>query len=497
MAAPTSSDPRPGPSGARKHAMTMTSYKIEELVGSLTGNHHLGWTEALSLAVADLGARGGAIGLVHPGESPNILASYGEIHKITTNTHVWKFFCDCFAGDLPVGDLKDVLIGLPERAACIALRRTKDEIVGAVFWVPPEIRPGDLDLQRLLLRLFALQVKATTQAEQKEPQKLVHAPNFPPGYIVGCSSAINLLHKELRLLCRGTFPVLILGETGVGKEYVASILHSWSERAGAPFVTINCAATPHELWEAEMFGIERGVATGVQQRVGHFQRADSGTIFLDEVGEIPPAAQAKLLRVLQNQVVQQVGGTQVRVDVRVLSATNSDLLRRVEAGDFRADLYYRLAGVTLNVPSLRERREDLPLLLQHFLAVFAAEARKTIKGFTLDAFERLIEHPWPGNIREMENEVRKLVYLCPEGRAIDPSLLSRRITAPAQVAVAAPAELQPGRTLNLDVRLSELEREVIQTALVEAKGNRTLAAKLLGVTRNGLSMKMERLAIDT
>jgi transcriptional regulator with PAS, ATPase and Fis domain len=317
---------------------------------------------------------------------------------------------------------------------------------------------------------------------------------FPAGYVEGCSPSTGLLHREVESFSKGSFPVLILGETGVGKEHTAQLLHLWSERSESPFVAVNCMAIPHDLWESEMFGIGKGIATGVQEREGYFLQAQGGTIFLDEIGELPLALQAKLLRVLQDQIVPRVGGAQVQVNVRVIAATNIDLLGRVDEGSFRADLYYRISGVLLRVPPLREHSEDIPDLVQHFLEKHTEEARKTVHGLTLEVWDLLCEYAWPGNVRELENEICRLVYLCPEGQMIDATLLPGRIRQDNLITSQAGSDF--ANSMNLNFRLSELEARLIHQALTKAMGNRTLAAKLLGTTRNGLAMKMARLGIQ-
>ena len=302
-------------------------------------------------------------------------------------------------------------------------------------------------------------------------------------------------------LFAGDLPVLLLGETGVGKEGLARILHLSSSRHGGPFVAINCAAIPADLLEAEMFGIGKGIATGVVERKGKFQLAEGGTLFLDEIGDMPLPLQAKLLRALQEREIQPVGGAPLRVDIRVVAATNSDLHRRMEEGLFRRDLYYRVAGFALRLPPLRERREDIPALVQAFLERFAAEATKAVRGVTIKALRALVEFPWPGNIRELEHEMRRLVYLCPEGQAIDSTMLSPHVAACAPAGdpdAHEPAELlEPGvsGSLDLEVGVARLERRLIERALEQAGGNRTQAAKLLGISRNGLAIKMERLGL--
>jgi len=302
------------------------------------------------------------------------------------------------------------------------------------------------------------------------------------------------LYGQMRPLVQGDLPILILGETGVGKEILAQTLHASSPRRDGPFVAINCAAIPADLLEAEMFGIGKGVATGVVERKGKFQLAEGGTLLLDEIGDMPLPLQAKLLRALQEKEVHPVGGRPVPVDIRVVAATNSDLLKRIEDGRFRRDLYYRVAGYALRVPPLRERREDIPVLVEELVRTFAHETGKSIRGVTVKALQALVDYPWPGNVRELEHEVRRLVYLCPSGQAIDSMMLSEHIVAPQPSPRPAEGEGE-STTLQLEERVGELEARLIRQALARAGGNRTQAAKLLGISRNGLAIKMERLGI--
>ncbi len=313
---------------------------------------------------------------------------------------------------------------------------------------------------------------------------------FPAGYVVGVSRGMTDLYREMRPLAQGSLPVLITGETGVGKEHVARTLHLSSPRRSGPFVAINCAALPAELLEAELFGIGRGVATGVEEREGRFQQAQHGVLLLDEIADMSPNLQAKLLRALQEREVHPVGGRRaVPVDVRVIASTNADPLRLVAEGRFRADLYYRIAGSVLRVPPLRERRQDIGPLVEHFVQVDAAETGKAILGVTVRALAALERHPWPGNVRELEHEVRRMVYLCPHGQAIDSTLLSRHADSGRDGDDA-------GEPVDLAVRLAALEERLVREALERTGGNRTQAARLLGISRNGLAIKMERLGID-
>ncbi len=313
---------------------------------------------------------------------------------------------------------------------------------------------------------------------------------FPEGYVAGHSPAIQGLYTELRALLRGDVPVLLLGETGVGKEQIARTLHASSPRRQGPFVAVNCAAIPAELLEAEMFGIGRGVATGVTERPGQFQLAQGGTLFLDEIADMPLPLQAKLLRALQGREIQPVGGPPVRVDTRVVAATNSDLDARMQSGQFRRDVYYRVAGFVLRVPPLRERREDIPELVQCLLGLFAEETGRPAPAITHDALRALTAYAWPGNVREVEHEVRRLAYLCPDGKPVDARLLSEHILA------REGAESLPPSTLDLAANVAQLERRLIRAALVRARGKRAPAARLLGLSRNGLAMKIDRLHLD-
>jgi transcriptional regulator with PAS, ATPase and Fis domain len=285
--------------------------------------------------------------------------------------------------------------------------------------------------------------------------------------------------------------VLLLGETGVGKEFLARILHDSSPRRKGPFVAINCAAIPADLLEAEMFGIGKGIATGVAERRGKFQMAEGGTLLLDEIGDMPLELQAKLLRALQEKEVQPVGGAPVSVDIRILAATNSDLHRRMEEGRFRRDLYFRVAGFALQVPPLRERREDVPVLVESFMRAFARESGKAVRGITVKALRVLTEYAWPGNVRELEHEVRRLVYLCPEGQAIDSTMISLHILAEPHEGGGEPVL----DTLELSRHVKAVEKRLIHEALGKTAGNRTQAAKLLGISRNGLAIKMEELGV--
>jgi len=332
---------------------------------------------------------------------------------------------------------------------------------------------------------------------------------FPPGVVRADSGPMRALYREMAAVAASELPVLLSGETGVGKEHLARTLHDSSERRRGPWVPVNCAALPADLLEAEMFGIGDGVASGVRRREGCFREARGGTLFLDEVGEMAPALQAKLLRALQEREVRPVGGRPVPVDVRIVAATNVDLDRQLEEGRLRTDLYYRLAGVHLRVPPLRERPADVPALARRFLESAAADLGRPAPGCTGEALSALAAYPWPGNVRELEHQVRRLVHLAGGRGAIGVELLPSAIRGAAEgsvnaAAVAsndtsndtpADAESPADGSLRLDERLAGLERRLIREALRRA-GSISGAARLLGVSRNGLKMKARRHGVE-
>jgi two-component system response regulator HydG len=362
---------------------------------------------------------------------------------------------------------------------------------GAVVAGEVRAHPRDVETALRILVTLCRRLRSEAVAPTSTPREEVPGLAFPEGYVPGTSPSMRALYAQLRPLVRGELPVLVLGETGVGKEFLARTIHDSSPRGKGPFVAVNCAAIPAELLEAEMFGIGKGVATGVAERRGKFQMAEKGTLLLDEIGEMPLPLQAKLLRALQEKEVQPVGGAPVPVDLRVVAATNSDLYRRMEDGLFRRDLFFRIAGVALQVPPLRERREDVPVLVESFMRRSAHETGKAVRGVTVKALRALMEYAWPGNVRELEHEVRRLMYLCPEGQAIDSTMISPHIVAAPQPAGPEPAL----HTLELAENVQALEGRLIREALAKAGGNRTQAAKLLGISRNGLAIKMERLGL--
>ncbi len=314
---------------------------------------------------------------------------------------------------------------------------------------------------------------------------------FPEGYVPGRSAAMVDFYRALESLRAADLPVLVEGETGVGKEIVAHTLHRSSIRCGGPFVAVNCAAIPADLLEAEMFGIGEGVATGVRKRQGKFIAAQGGTLFLDEIGDMPFELQAKLLRALQEKEIQPVGSAALPVDVWVISATNTNLRQRANDNTFRRDLYYRVAGSVLRVPALRERTEDIPLLLEHFLRRATAEAGKMIRGVTVKALQALMVYPWPGNVRELEHLAKRLAHSCGDGQAIDSEMLPELFTY-----VETDELVSEPTSPRLEDHVRVAERRAIAQALAKSGGSQRQAALLLGISRNTLARKIRQLDIS-
>jgi two-component system response regulator HydG len=282
--------------------------------------------------------------------------------------------------------------------------------------------------------------------------------------------------------------VLITGESGTGKEMVAGAIHFNSLRKNGSFVKINCAAITETLLESELFGHEKGAFTGADKRKeGKFRQAEGGTLFLDEVSEMSPAMQVKLLRVLQEREITRVGGDDViKVDVRVIAATNKDLMREIETRRFRGDLYYRLNVVTLNVPPLRERREDIPLIARHFLTLFAKKNHKSIKGFTPQAMDRLLKYNWPGNVRELMNAIERGVVLSRSEYLGEEEFTLVLQTEPQE------KEASAQRIGAAEPSLESVEKETILKALEMVSGNKSEAARRLGITRRTLHLKLKK-----
>jgi two-component system nitrogen regulation response regulator NtrX len=313
--------------------------------------------------------------------------------------------------------------------------------------------------------------------------------------MVGESLVMRRLREQVAMAAPSNGRVLIYGENGTGKELVARTVHALSRRRNGPFVEVNCAAIPEELIESELFGHVRGAFTGaVADRRGKFELADGGTIFLDEIADMSLKTQAKVLRVLQEQTMEQVGGTtRIRVDARVLAATNKDLQTEIRAGNFREDLYFRLNVIPVFVPPLRDRQEDIPLLAEHFMAEFAREYGRRLKRFEPGAVALLQHYGWPGNVRELRNVIERLMIMVPGDAITADDLTFLGSTAPSPPdGDAAPGD--PSR-LTLHEARERFERDLILRTLAEQQGNMSRTAEVLGVERSNLYRKMRSFGI--
>jgi Nif-specific regulatory protein len=314
-------------------------------------------------------------------------------------------------------------------------------------------------------------------------------------FIIGTSEAMQSVVRLARTVASANTTILLLGESGTGKEILARSIHQWSPRAGHPFIAINCVALSPDLMESELFGHEKGAFTGaIARKAGKFELAEGGTVFLDEIGELTPRLQTKLLRVLQEREFQRVGGTKdIRADVRILAATNRDLSKALQSGEFREDLYYRLNVVSITMPPLRDLREDIPALIHHFLDVYSREVKRPRLGITPSAIDFLKSCPWKGNVRELQNAIERAVVLC-AGHVIGES------DFPAELRTAAPVSPGPGpapsgmdETLPLAEAVEQFKRGFIRKALEKARGNQAEAAGALGLQRSNLSRLMKSL----
>lgn len=309
--------------------------------------------------------------------------------------------------------------------------------------------------------------------------------------LVGKSAPMQEVFRRLRLASQSDVTVLLTGESGTGKELAAQAIHALSARHDQPFLSVNCGAIPETLLESELFGHVRGAFTGaVRDKVGIFEAADGGTLLLDEIGDVSPLLQLKLLRVLQEHEVQRVGATRPRkVDVRLLAATNKDLAALVKAGTLREDFYYRVHVFAITLPPLRERREDIPLLVEHFIRAMAQETHKSVTGIARDALQHLMDYPWPGNVRELRNAIEH-AFVTVQGEHVTLLDLPVDMRQPT-------SRRGPTVSSSLTTASDATERQRIVNALRQAGGNRTEAAKILGVSRVTLWKKMRQLTIDT
>jgi nitrogen regulation protein NR(I) len=342
----------------------------------------------------------------------------------------------------------------------------------------------------------------------REPVLVAPAPASARTALIGASRAMQAVCKDIGRIAAKPVTVLIRGETGTGKELIARAIYQHSTRSKAPFIAINCAAIPEQLLESELFGHERGSFTGAdRQRIGRFEQAAHGTLFLDEIGDLPPNTQVKLLRVLQGQSFERVGGsTAIAADVRLIAATHRPLEMMIREGRFREDLFHRLNVVCIQLPPLRERREDIPMLAQHFLQLYAADFGFECPAMTPEALAILQANAWPGNVRELENVIRRLL-LAARGFSINADTVRQTLIVPApaaaksgtsfaQIATDLLARARKGELNDAyDRMLAEAEREILAQAITLAQGNQAKAARWLGISRLTLREKLKQLGL--
>ena len=368
-------------------------------------------------------------------------------------------------------------------------------------------KPPDPDHLRQVVR-EALEIGR--QLHEPSPASEPAAAPETGGQLVGTCPAMRQVYKEIGLVAAQDFPVIITGESGTGKELVARAIHEHSDRAGRPFLALNAAAIPEALLESELFGHEKGAFTGAHgKRVGKFEQCHGGTLFLDEVGDMPLAMQAKLLRVLQEQSVERLGGNEtIQTDVRLLAATHRDLTAWSAEGKFRPDLYYRLSVFTIRLPPLRERGEDLPLLVRHYLRRFSRELGRGVHEIAPEALERLRSYSWPGNVRELQS-VLKLALLHASGSIQLPAFLPEPLGGSGEPAPPMTAREAPGLESFLRGRLGpdacdlyaeahrQVDRLLLPRVLDYTRGSQHKAASLLGIARQTLRVKLREQGLQT
>jgi two-component system NtrC family response regulator len=387
--------------------------------------------------------------------------------------------------DLSGLDLLHRLRAVTPEAAVIVMTAygTIETAVGAIKAGATDYLTKPLNLDELLHRIERVRERQRLLGENRELREALRERHRVEG-IVGDSGRMQEVLSLVRRVAGSDATVLIRGESGTGKELIARAIHHASPRAAGPFVAVNCAALPEGLLESELFGHERGAFTGAAAtRKGRFELADGGSLFLDEIGDLPLHLQVKLLRVLQEREFERVGSSRpIGVDVRVIAATHRDLEALVRQGRFRDDLYYRINVVTVTLPPLRERREDLPLLIDHFVKTFAAKNGKTVVGLTREARESLLRYDYPGNVRELENLIERAVVLTRDE-------VIGLTDLPLTVHDAPP---EPGRGPGLVAAVEALERDMIRGALGLADGVQTRAAESLGISERVLRYKLKK-----
>jgi DNA-binding NtrC family response regulator len=430
---------------------------------------------------------------------------YQVFEAVTGIEAIEKIQCDHY--DLVITDLK-----MPGADGIEILRQIQDKTpqtlgilitgFGTIQTAVQAMKLGAFDylLKPLDLEELQMVIHKALEFQRLHRENIQYRKEIKSQYafenIIGQSVQMLEIFELVRNVADSDSTILIYGESGTGKELVAKAIHYQSPRGEKPFVPINCAAIPSELLESELFGYEKGAFTGAHRtKIGRFEYANAGTLFLDEIGEMSPHLQAKLLRVLQDKTIERLGGVRpIPVDVRIVAATNQDLEKAMEEGKFREDLYYRLSVIPIHIPPLRERKEDIPLLVDHFLAKFNREKKREVEGISPEAMELLMQYPWPGNVRELENLIERLVVLKRRG-IIRPEDLPDKFRG-VSVKQYIDRFVLPEDGIDFTNAVQQFERELILQALRKTKGVKKEAAKLLHMKRTTLIQKMKRKRIS-
>ena len=356
---------------------------------------------------------------------------------------------------------------------------------GAVDFLP---KPFSLDH---LMTVVKKALELRTLRDENRELRAELGQRYQFDNIVGRSGAMREIFSTVERVAPTRATVLLCGESGVGKDLIARAIHHHSPRSGRPFIKINCTALPENLMESELFGYEKGAFTGANTtKPGKFEQADTGTVFLDEIGDVPASVQVKLLRILQEREFERLGSNKTRhIDVRVLAATNVDLRAALEQGTFREDLYYRLNVLPINIPALRERKEDIPFLAEYFVRKLKKDLGTPVETISEAAIQRLLEYHWPGNVRELENVIERSMVLA-AGKVLEAGDI-RLDLAPKSRLAPADNFLPEGMTLD------QYEQSIIQEALRRSDGNKSQAARLLGLTRNALRYRLSQMGIES
>jgi len=462
---------------------------LEDLAASIREG---GAGELLMRVVGRFGFLGAFLVYREPGGDAALVASAGDSGGLFTDPGILSGILDGAGGEGGARDRKVRQVTLGERVYLAGGVGEGCELVV----MAGERAPAVADLRAILAAVgVVLSADSMGLPHPSGGAVVLTEPGNAMEEILGVSAAIQECKKVAAEYARLEEPVMITGESGTGKELFARAIHALSPRSSGPFVAVNCAAIPPDLMEAELFGVASGAATGVDPRPGRFQSAEGGTLFLDEIGDLPPPLQAKLLRVLEEGELYRVGeDVPVHCDVRVISATNRSIREDVKRGLFRADLFYRLHVFHIHVPPLRERRQDIPVLVNEFLDRAARRMERHINGVSVRALQVLMDYEWPGNVRELRSELVRAVAAVTPGAIIDVDHLSPELTGGAMARERF--DIEALANLSLAEARGAVERELIRRALEACGGNQTRAAERLGLSRAGLYKKMRKLGIS-